>query len=95
MFSESHIDTVWYAVIFDLLICIALAEFAITVLYYLYKSHLHKIKRLESFVTAMTNIILKYYHNTFKNNTTHPPTMVTLKNFEQLQEELLLVDPSQ
>ena len=95
MFCESNIDTVWYAVIFDLLICIALAEFVITVLYYLYKDHLHKIEQLKKFITAMTNIILKYYHRTFKTNTTHPPSMIPLRNFELLQEELLLVDPSQ
>ena len=96
MFSEFNVDTVWYAVIFDLLICIALAEFVITVLYYLYKNHLHKIKQLEKFVTAVESIILKFYHRSFKTDATHPPlSMVPLENFEQLQEELLLVDSSQ
>ena len=92
MFSDSNIDTIWYAIIFDTLICIALAEFGVIVLYYLYKNCLYKVRLLEKFIIATTTIVLKCYHHVFKTKPIHPPSMAPLEEFEQLREELLLAD---
>ena len=84
----------YYVVVSHALIFIALAEFGATILYHLYTSHLQKIKLIKSLVTKVNNACLKCYDK-FKVSHASPPSVAPLADYEQLQEELLLADPSQ
>ena len=96
IYSNLDIRKTYYRVIFHILIFIAFAEFAATVLYYLYINQLQKIKQIKLFVTRINNNWLKYC-NRFKAKhvPSQPPTIKPLGDYEQLQDELLLADPSQ
>jgi len=93
MYSGTHIRNSGYIIIFHILIFIAVAEFGATVLYYLYINHLQKIKQLKSFTTKMNTVLLKYYPK-FKYEHISAPAMAPASVYEQLQEELLLADPT-
>ena len=90
MYSDVNIEETYYIVILHALIFIALAEFGATVLYYFYIHHLQKIKKLKKFIS---NNWLKCSRK-FKIGNIPSPSIEQVGDYEQLQEELLLVDLS-
>ena len=96
MFSglEFQVSSIYFIAILYTLIFMALAEFGVTLLYYLYISQLQKIEQIKSFAIKMSNILLKHCHK-FRDKHTLQLPMVPLSAYEQLQEDLLLADPTQ
>ena len=89
-----NMRSIYYSIIFNALLIIALVEFGATILYYLYIYQLQKIKKIKSLVTKLNGIVSKCYKK-FKVKATPPPPIEPVGDYEQLQEELLLADPAQ
>jgi len=62
--------------------------------YYLYINQLQKIEQIKYFAVKMNNILLKYCHK-FRDKPTLQLSMAPVSVYEQLQEDLLLADPTQ
>ena len=88
-YSDEHIGETYYIVIIHVLIFIALVEFGVTILYYLYINHLQKIRWIRNFIMNIGDGFLNYYNR----NSTFTPNMEPAGEYEHLQEELLLADP--
>ena len=88
MHSDLQIGETYYIVILYTLIFTALAEFGTTILYYFYIYHLQKVKKIRKFIS---NNWLKFSRK-FKINAIPSPSIEQVGHYEQLQEELLLVD---
>ena len=91
-YSDEHIEETYYAVIIHVLILTAVAEFGLTVLYYLYVNYLQKIKWMKTLIMKIDDNWSQYY-NKFKVKSTTPASMEPAGEYEYLQEELLLADP--
>ena len=91
-YSDEHIEETYYAVFIHVLILTAVAEFGLTVLYYLYVNYLQKIKWMKTLIMNINENLSQYY-NKFKVKSTTPANMEPAGEYEYLQEELLLADP--
>ena len=92
IYSNLYIGATYYIVIFHTLVFIAFAEFAATILYYLYINQLQKIRKIKFIVERISNKWLKYYGK-FKVNHI-PSNMEPVGEYEHLQDELLSIDPT-
>ena len=81
-----------YAVVFNTILIIALLEFGGTVFYYLYKSHLYKIRKVSVSVAKITMLMHKLQRKCQGNRKKTVSVMRPATNFEQLREELLFSD---
>lgn len=96
MYFNIKITKFSYEVLYNSLIFIALIQFGGTVFYYLYITHLCKVKQLKN-CFEKTKVYLLECWNKWKCNekeTRCAPNALPLENFEQLQEELLIADPT-
>ena len=94
IYFNTKLSSMSYEISYNILHLIAFIQFGCTVFYYLYINHLHKIKRLEN-CFKRTNIYLQQFWNRFKEHKRNaPPNLLPLEHYEQLQEELLIIDPS-
>jgi len=91
--SEFQVSSSYFIAILYTLIFIAIAEFGVTVMYYLYINQLHKIEQIKSFSMKISNILLKYYHK-FRDKPTLKLSMAPVAEYEQFEEDLLLADPT-
>ena len=94
LFFNIKPKNVSYVILYKSLFFIAFVQFGGTVFYYLYINHLHKIKHLKSCFEKTSNCVLKYWNKYYYNKKKSTPNALPLENFEQLQEELLIVDPT-
>ena len=92
IYSNLYMGATYYIVIFHTLVFIAFAEFAATILYYLYINQLQKIRKVKFIVERISNKWLKYYGK-FKVNHI-PSNMEPVGEYEHLQDELLSIDPT-
>ena len=94
IYSNLYIGATYYIVTFHILIFIAFAEFAATILYYLYINQLQKIEKIKLFMERVqTSMNSLKCCGKFEVN--HIPSPVEpLGEYEQLQEELLSIDPT-
>lgn len=88
IYSNLDITENYYIVIFHSLVIIALAKFAVTILYYLYINQLQKIKQLKLFVAKLSSNWSKCYSK-LKDKPIRSPTLEQNGDHEHLQEELL------
>ena len=92
IYSNLYIGATYYIVIFHTLIFIAFAEFAAIILYYLYMNQLQKFEKIKVFMERTSKNWLKCCG---KFEVNHIPSPVEpLGEYEQLQEEMLYIDPT-
>ena len=94
MYSNLQTNPTYFAVIFPILLFIAVAEFLGTILYYLYVKRLQKIRYIRVLASKMKTFLSKCYYR-FNVDNRLSPSIDSLMDDEQLREELLLVDPIQ
>ena len=82
-----------YEILCNGLILFAIIQFIGTVFYYLCINHLHKIKQFKK-VNEKTSKYLLSCWNKYHDKRMTTPDPLPLENFEQLQEELLIIDPA-
>jgi len=82
-----------YAIMYDLFLFVALAEFGITIAYYSYISYLYKVKIIARVVETMTRLLLNC-KNSIRGSTNKDIAIALgpLGNYEQYQEELLALN---
>ena len=90
LYFNIKLKSVPYEILYKSLFLIAFIQFGGTVFYYLYINHLYKIKQLKG---CFEKTVLKCW-NKYYNKKKSTPNAIPLENFEQLQEELLIVDPT-
>ena len=81
-----------YQILSNGLILFAIIQFIGTVFYYLCINHLHKIKQLKKVYEKTSKYSLRCW-NKYHNKRKTTPDPLPLENYEQLQEELLIIDP--
>jgi len=94
VYFNIKLKSVSYETLYNIFILIAFVKFGCTVFYYLYINHLHKIKELEGCFKRTSNYLLKCWNKFNCNKRNIAPDTLPLDNFEQLQEELLAIDPT-
>ena len=94
LYFSGNINNTWYVIFFKILMTIAVIEFSCTVLYYLYTNHLYKSKYISK-LTGKVAIILSIFQRFVRKPKESALMMMPAGNYEQLQEELLTVDPNQ
>ena len=82
-----------YVILYDILLFIALAEFAMIAFYYLYISYLYKIEKVAKIIERISSITLKCRDRVIDSRDNENAVMLEpFANFEQYQEELLAMD---
>ena len=85
-----------YEILYNSFILIAFMQFGVTVFYYLYINHLYKIKQLKVCFEKISGHFLTCWNKyRYKERKIHTLDTIPLEAFEQLQEELLTIDPTQ
>ena len=94
-YFDYNIRATAYAVLYDLFLFVALAEFAIIIVYYSYISYLCKVKVIARVVEIMTGLLLNCKKINSIRGCTNKDIAIKLEplgNYEQYQEELLAID---
>jgi len=76
-----------------MLIFIAIAEFAFTVIYYLCINYLNKIKTLSTFIAKVSDLIVKVHGSISNTPQKMSSPLMSVASYEQFQEELLAINP--
>ena len=92
-YFDNNIRVMSYAIMYDLFLFVALAEFGITIAYYSYISYLYKVKIIARVVETMTGLLLNC-KNSIRGSTNKDIAIELgpLGNYEQYQEELLALN---
>ena len=88
LYFNVKLQSVAYEILYNSLFFIAIMQFGGTVFYYLYINYLHRIKQLKNCFEKTRIHLLKYWNNKKKIAPDNDSPL------EQLQEELLIVDPT-